>query len=124
MSTKYCYVCRELVDCDDLAAIQVATKYTKTPVSELIQSLLRAADDLRRIEASDIICSRCLHKFNQYDLARLTVQRVETELMHALLGTHVYWKQEATDNSETDVAPEKENALEDDAYAVDGQEYI
>lgn len=98
MNTAKCYVCRKSADCEGLVAIQVVSKYSQTPISELIQNLLAAYEPLR-FEASDSICSRCLHKFNQYDLARITVQRVEAELRNALLSAHIALKQEPTNDS-------------------------
>lgn len=115
MDMERCYVCRENVDSEDLDAIHIAAKYTRTPISALIQDLLQA-DEPSQFAVNDSICSRCLRKFNQYDLARLTVQRVEADLRLALSKTHIYLKQETTVYLKWHG---EKDAVEEDASVVD-----
>lgn len=83
MDKKKCYMCNDLIDFAKLFGIHVATKYTKTPIHEIIQKLLGTAKIIR-FAPNTRVCMQCLQKFNEYDLACVTVARVETELKQTL----------------------------------------
>lgn len=102
MAKQECYVCNQLTKSTQLKTIHIASKYSKTPISDFIQKLLDS-NKPTRFSANDTICDRCLSKFNEYDLACATVKRVETELKQTLTSTEqIYLKEEVVEFLEID----------------------
>lgn len=122
MEKEECRVCNNLVEITSVESIFVTSKYTKTPIPDLIQSLLDA-DESNRFNANDGVCQQCLHKFNQYDLACITVKRVAAELKNILIITEpAYFKDELIEYTGLD---EADNLSEtEDDIAVHFQRYI
>lgn len=86
MNKRMCYVCRQWININKLNGLHVKTIYTKTKIVEHIRRLL-AADNPISVSENASICLQCLHKFNQYDLACTTVERVQAELRRDLLSS-------------------------------------
>lgn len=102
MDTQECYVCNQLAIIKQQKSIHVPSKYSKTPISEFIRRLLDATKPTRFSE-NDTVCEKCLKKFDEYDLACVTVKRVEAELKQTLTSTEqIYLKQEVVEFLELD----------------------
>lgn len=113
MDKQECYVCNQLTNRIQLKTIHVQSKYSNTPVSEFIQRLL---GDKRatRFSVNDSVCNRCLDKFNEYDLACVTVKRVEAELKETLTSTEqVFLKEELVEYLDSDDEDQSNKVTED-----------
>lgn len=122
MEKEECYVCTKLVDCVELDGIHVVTKYTKTPIPEIIQKLLGTKGP-SRFAVNDSVCMQCVQKFNEYDLACVTVKTAEAELKHVLMSNdNIYLKEEVVEYAELDVVI-NDKEYDDDGRLSDFQRY-
>lgn len=68
---------------------KLASKHTETPICDFIVKFL--GKELSRVvtneDEENIVCTDCLNKIDEYDMACMTVERVERELRAALLLT-------------------------------------
>jgi hypothetical protein len=68
---------------------KLSSKHTETPICDFIVKFL--GKELSRVvtneDEENIVCTDCLNKIDEYDLACMTVERVERELRAALLLT-------------------------------------
>lgn len=102
MDKQECYVCNQLTNPVQLKTIHVPSKYSNTSISSFIQRLL-GEKQATRFSVNDSVCNRCLDKFNEYDLACVTVKRVEAELKETLTCTEqVFLKEELAEYLELD----------------------
>lgn len=67
---------------------KLSSKHSETPICDFINKFLgKESARVTSNEDENIVCTDCLNKIDEYDLACITVERVERELRAALLHT-------------------------------------
>lgn len=90
METKNCFICNRACFNYNKNLFEIKSKYTETRLSDFIVKILGDFPFQREysVECDDnLVCSDCLNKVNEYDLACLTAKRVEDELRGLLVET-------------------------------------
>lgn len=89
MNPLNCYICdkKSVFYCKNI--YKLTSKHSETLICDFIRKFLdnqlsRRPDDT---ESESIVCIECLNKIDEYDLACITVKRVEKELREILLRT-------------------------------------
>lgn len=90
MTSIICYICQTKCYFYQQNIEMIKSKHTKRPVIELIRMLGRKVQSIESIEItlseeSTSLCYECLDKIDVYDLAKSTVEGIESE-MHRYLS--------------------------------------
>lgn len=90
MEPQNCYICdnSSMFYCKNI--FKISSKHSETLISEFIVRFL-GKETNRLCDEDNIVCSECLDKIDEYDLACMTVERVERELRAALLHTEAVY---------------------------------
>lgn len=74
---------------------KLSSKHSETPICDFIIKFLgKESTRLASNEDENIVCTDCLDKIDEYDMACMTVERVERELRAALLHTESMYSAE------------------------------
>lgn len=89
-----CYICYANVPINQAFPMSMRSKYSRTLIHAIVKGFID--DELQaRLSKEEIICSNCLLKLNQYDLASRTAKRLERSIRNALVLTEQTYRQDA-----------------------------
>lgn len=93
MDPLNCYICNNtsMFYCKNI--YKLSSKHSETPICDFIVKFL-GKETSRLCHEENIVCSDCLSKIDEYDLACITVERVERELRDTLLHTESIYASE------------------------------
>lgn len=86
MDPLNCYICDNvsMLYCKNI--FKLLSKHSETPINDFIVRFL-GKETTRFCDEENVVCCECLTKIDEYDLACLTVERVEREFRATLLQT-------------------------------------
>lgn len=94
-----CFICNAESKLFDQSIIEIKSEHSQTSVCDLIMRFLGNVELHRNIEDELFqngahICSECISRINDYDLACITAERVGNELRELVLHTDSYYLNE------------------------------
>lgn len=125
LSHHKCYICDNTVESEISNVFEALTGHSQTPVHLFLEkfvghSLSSRADP----NFSDLLCQQCIDKFNEYDLAVLTAQRVQHELLecfNATINKYDEFKLEVVEQDDS-VGFDQLSGYEDGVIVIKGEE--
>lgn len=142
LAHQKCYICDNLVESELNNVFEALTGHTQTPVHLVLEKLVGHSLSSRTDpNFSDLLCQQCIDKFNEYDLAVLTAQRVQHELIECFNATTTKYDEfklevvEQDDCVEFDrmsgyddgvilIKGEKDDSYDDCTYLADNYEHM
>lgn len=125
MDPQNCYICNETSVFYSRNLFKTKSKYSETRICEFIRKLLDNYPSEREYTSISIgenehcVCIECLNKIDEYDLACMTVKRVEKELRDTLLHTETQFFKETKLFSSDELLPPFETIETLDDYNVE-----
>lgn len=92
LSHQRCYICDNSVVSEVNNVFEVLTGHSQTPVHLFLEKFVgHSLSSRTEPNFSDLLCQECIDKFNEYDLAVLTAQRLQHEVLACFNATiHKY----------------------------------
>lgn len=136
-----CYICDNLVGSEVNNVFETVTGHSQTPVHLILEKFAgHSLSSRTEPNFSDLLCQLCIDKFNEYDLAVLTAQRVQHEVLQRFNATINKYDEfqlevlEQDDSIEFDrmsgyedgvivIKGEKEDGYEDCSYMAENYEH-
>lgn len=88
LSHQRCYICDNSVVSEVNNVFEVLTGHSQTPVHLFLEKFVgHSLSSRTEPNFSDLLCQECIDKFNEYDLAVLTAQRLQHEVLECFNAT-------------------------------------
>lgn len=87
-----CYICDNTVESESNNIFEVLSGHSQTPVHLFMEKFVgHSLSSRTETNFPDLLCQQCMDKFNEYDLAVVTAERVQHEMLQIFNATiHKY----------------------------------
>lgn len=106
-----CYICDFQISINFKNVMHQVSRYTGTPVGSILSKFVDEDLKKQRLDQCTILCQSCLDKIDEYDLAIVTAERVETELKQLFVSTVNKYQHIILEVSENENVISSENEL-------------
>lgn len=142
LAHQKCYICDSLVESELNNVFEVLTGHSQTPVHLFLEKFAgHSLSSRTEPNFSDLLCEPCIEKFNEYDLAVVTAQRIQHELSECFKATITKYDEFKLEAAEQDdsvefsqlsgyddgvivIKGEKDDSYDDCSYLADNYEHM
>lgn len=120
VSLQNCYICDSSVESELNNIFEVLSGHSQTPVHLFLEKFVGHSLSSRP-NFSDFLCQQCVDKFNEYDLAVLTAQRVQHEVLESFIATTNKYEEFKLESMEQDDSVGFDQSNESGVIVIKGE---